>query len=258
MNTPAPSTTAYDQAAAESYSEAVAHSYDASAIIEQELGDRLLAKLTDLPIQPHYILDIGCGTGRQAKQLATIFPSANVIGLDLSFAMVKFARLQHEKKFVCADAYSLPFANQQFDLIISNSCLPHIQQHDVFLNEIQRVLKTNGLLLCSSLGPASLQELSIHNPLWIDMHILGDLLLKVLGDPIVETEYLTFTYEKGQMLVDDLLGSGHLLDCSAVTTHAPLHITIEAIYAVAWNKQAKQHKDDFGISYVNIDSIEYL
>ncbi len=66
------------------------------------------------------ILDIGCGTGRHAIELAT--RSYSVTGVDLSEAMLKKAREKALNKgleidFIKADARNLPF-EKEFDLTI--------------------------------------------------------------------------------------------------------------------------------------------
>lgn len=237
---------------------AVAHSYDDAALIEQELATRLLAKLTDIALQPKWILDLGCGTGMQSAALQALFPEANVIGLDLTFAMVNFAKNNNSLDYVCANAYVLPFAAQQFDLILANCCLQSINLQTEFWKEVHRVLNKDGLLLCSSFGPESFKEINIHDPLWIDMHVLGDFIQKVMRDPVIETEHLTFTYPDGEMLMLDLQDSGHNIDSANIDLNQPQSITIEAIYALAWKKQIQQYTDQNGHAYVNINSIEYV
>jgi SAM-dependent methyltransferase len=66
------------------------------------------------------ILDIGCGTGRHAIELAK--RGCNVTGIDLSPAMIEKAREKAQKvgvkvDFQVADARNLPFVDQ-FDLVI--------------------------------------------------------------------------------------------------------------------------------------------
>jgi ubiquinone/menaquinone biosynthesis C-methylase UbiE len=74
--------------------------------------------------QPRDILDVGCGTGRWAMDLATEFPRANVIGVDV--APPPLADSAHGASVDAADNYTfvqgnvlerLPFADNSFDFV---------------------------------------------------------------------------------------------------------------------------------------------
>ncbi|MGZ6376614.1 MAG: methyltransferase domain-containing protein, partial [Ktedonobacterales bacterium] len=49
-------------------------------VLRQAFKGNFLAPVAN----PHAILDVGTGTGRWAREVATVFPSANMIGLDLN------------------------------------------------------------------------------------------------------------------------------------------------------------------------------
>nr|BBH93673.1 hypothetical protein KTA_18720 [Thermogemmatispora argillosa] len=66
--------------------------------------------------QPRRILDVGCGTGQWAFELAHQFPHAEVIGLDLE--QVKATTPPPNYRFVQADLLQgLPFDNNSFDFV---------------------------------------------------------------------------------------------------------------------------------------------
>ncbi|WP_376794685.1 class I SAM-dependent methyltransferase [Thermogemmatispora sp.] len=67
--------------------------------------------------QPRRILDVGCGTGQWACELAQQFPQAEVIGLDLEPAKAA-ASLPANYRFVQGDVLKgLPFENDTFDFV---------------------------------------------------------------------------------------------------------------------------------------------
>ncbi|WP_052890808.1 class I SAM-dependent methyltransferase [Thermogemmatispora carboxidivorans] len=68
-------------------------------------------------VQPHRILDVGCGTGQWAFELAQQFPQAQVVGLDLE--QVKAATSPPPNyRFVQGDILQgLPFDNDSFDFV---------------------------------------------------------------------------------------------------------------------------------------------
>lgn len=96
------------------------------------------------------ILEIGCGSGALAGTLARWYPNAEVIAIDRDGEFIRFAK-EHEKgvTFIEADIAALPFANESFDVVISNTVCEHIEP-SVFYKEQLRVLKPNGICLVLS------------------------------------------------------------------------------------------------------------
>ncbi len=99
------------------------------------------------------ILDVACGTGYGTRYLAEKGPG-KVVGVDISAEAVDYARERFGKdkkaSFVCANATRLPFGDHAFDLIVSFETIEHIRQYRKFLAECRRVLRENGLLICST------------------------------------------------------------------------------------------------------------
>lgn len=249
----------HKQAIAASFSKA-ANSYDNFAIVEQEIGKRLLQRLEFIKIQPRYILDLGCGTGFFTKQLQELYPQAIIIGIDIAFGMVKIASSNHQE-YCCADAEQLPFESQQFDLIFSNCCMPSISNPTNLFAEIQRVLTTDGLLLFTTWGPDTLYELGIELNTH-EMHQIGDILLKQqYKNPVVDTEKLIFSYNKLQTLLEDLQYSGSFdIDFAQVENLIePCNATFEVVYGHAWNQaNKKQFTDLFGNTYIPLTELKIL
>lgn len=213
-----------------------ASTYDAASVVEQEVGRRLIERLKDLPITPRNILDLGCGTGYFTPHLQELFPDAKIINLDFALEMVKIAK--HKTSSICACATRLPFANHSIDLIFSNCCLPHIPEIRTALTEIQRVLSGNGVLLFTSYGYRTLEELGMSGH-WPDMHDLGDLLLKLqFKDPVIDTEFLTINYAHLRDLLDDLQQSGayQISSSDIPNIDQPINATYEIIYGYAAGK----------------------
>lgn len=102
---------------------------------------RLLAKYK----MPSPILDIGCGDGVFAK----IFFSATqkVYGLDMNLKEIELARKSgayHKVKI--GDALDMPFKDNFFNTVFTNSVLEHTYSLHLSLKETARVLKTGGKL----------------------------------------------------------------------------------------------------------------
>lgn len=79
------------------------------------------------PSKPLHILEIGCGPGALAGALLRWYPRATITAIDRDSAFVEFAG-EKEKgiTFLEGDATALPFADNSFDVTISNTVAEHI------------------------------------------------------------------------------------------------------------------------------------
>ena len=198
--------------------EAAAASYDQAAVLQREVGSRLLERLDFMKIKPTRILDLGTGTGQCLAGLFARFRSAEVVALDIARSMLLQARKRgrwlRRPLCVCGDAERLPFADCRFDLVFSNLTLQWCTDLEAAFCELQRVLRPGGLLLFTTLGPDTLRELrdswrSVdeypHVNAFLDMHDVGDGLLKArFSDPVVDVERLILTYPDAWKLMREL------------------------------------------------------
>lgn len=97
------------------------------------------------------VLDVGCGTGSLALQIATEHPSAAVTALDADPRMLARARDKDATgrvQFVEADALATGFAAGSFDLVVTSLLLHHLEssEKDRALREWHRVLVPGGRL----------------------------------------------------------------------------------------------------------------
>jgi ubiquinone/menaquinone biosynthesis C-methylase UbiE len=95
-----------------------------------------------------YVLDAGCGSGRDANILSE--QGLRVVGFDLSVGLLKVAKQKYpDIDFVEGDLRSLPFGDSSFDGVWSNTSLLHLETaKDVkkALSEMSRVLKPKGVI----------------------------------------------------------------------------------------------------------------
>lgn len=96
------------------------------------------------------VLDLACGKGTSAVYLAKKY-GCQVVGLDIDSKMIetgkKLARLhgvQDKVSFLPGDALSIPFADQEFDLVIAQSMLILIQEQKRVIAEALRVTRVGG------------------------------------------------------------------------------------------------------------------
>lgn len=195
-----------------------AKSYDNSAILQEEVLNRLLQRLHYMRHRPETILDIGCATGRGIRGLQRHYPGARVYAIDIAYQMLLRARSRYrlltKKRLVNADMESLPFASQSFDLVFSSLALHWSNDLQATLGEFARVARPGALLLFSSFGPATLQELASswreldgypHVHQFVDMHDVGDAMMAAgFVQPVVDAETIRMEYSRFGTLLDDL------------------------------------------------------
>lgn len=211
-----------DRQAMRSAFEKAATNYDAAAVLQQEVANRLVERMDYMSMKPNSILDAGSGTGFISHLLAQRYPKAKITALDLAFNMLKQAKEKRNFKqrwnkqfqYVNAEVESLPFADASVELVISGLTLQWCQDLPKVFKEFKRVLAPGGLLLFSSFGPDSLKELRQswaevdelpHVNAFADMHDVGDALMQSgFADPVMDMEMLTMTYKDVKTVMRDL------------------------------------------------------
>lgn len=255
----------------------VAHGYAKVAKVQEEIGERLMSRMAYFKVNPQCILDLGAGPGYFSLQLKKRFPKALVISIDISHAMLrqmkKTWRMRPHK--VVADMVKLPCLTNKVDLVFANQSLHWSPSFEKTIQEISRVLKKEGLLLFSSLGPDTFNEIQnawqgidnhAHVNHFYDMHDIGDILLKRgFIDPVVDMEYLTARYQTVFSLAKDLKLQGvkniHTNRARGLITPKQwtqfelayekfrdkdnlLPLSYEVIYGQAWAREIKAHANE--------------
>ncbi|MFZ3042600.1 MAG: malonyl-ACP O-methyltransferase BioC [Thiobacillus sp.] len=219
---------AFDQAAA---------SYDAHAVLQRVVCDRLLERLDFMTLQPERVLDVGCGTGYGLAHLHTRYAEAGFCALDVAPAMLAAARARLPQPgwaqralaklssqspamphWLCADMERLPLASNSMSLAWSSLALQWAQDLEATLKGLHRVLAPGGLLMFATFGPDTLKELRTafaavddapHVNRFTDLHDIGDMLVNAgFAGPVMEMEMLTLTYTDLKSLMRDLKGIG--------------------------------------------------
>jgi SAM-dependent methyltransferase len=101
-----------------------------------------------------HVLDVGCGTGEDARAIASGTPDVSVTGVDASEDKIREARartlgLPRPVDFRVADAYALPFDDETFDACRADRVFHHLVDPEKALAEMVRVIRSGGRVVVS-------------------------------------------------------------------------------------------------------------
>jgi SAM-dependent methyltransferase len=158
-----------------------------------------LSSFTDMPPQNLKVLDVGCGTGRNAIYLASL--GFNVKGIDASEVAIKHAREKTQSMgnillFKHDLSINLPYKEKAFDIIMDIFVYKHqlsFEGRRRYRKEMHRVLKDEGCLLLSLADAEdgyykncpALKDADPKNP-------------RTINDPAVDIGSVLFTFEELQ------------------------------------------------------------
>ena len=108
------------------------------------------------------LLELGCGNGKLWQENRIDLRNREIFLSDISEGMVEEVRNKLGSDFNCivVDAEKIPFKDSYFDTIIANHVLFYLNDLNLGLKEIDRVLKSDGILYCSTYGKNHMKEIT--------------------------------------------------------------------------------------------------
>lgn len=97
--------------------------------------------------RPTKILDISCGRGYLSYKLAESFTEASIVGCDINIPLEMRKQQWNNLEFVEGNIEHLPFADEEFDMVISTHTLEHVINAEQALSELRRVCKNKLIII---------------------------------------------------------------------------------------------------------------
>tara|TARA_Y100001934_G_scaffold277429_1_gene376248 strand:+ start:107 stop:814 length:708 start_codon:yes stop_codon:yes gene_type:complete len=122
----------------------------------EEIGKLELTLLRKFGLaNEHYVVDVGCGSGRLTRQLAQVH-QGKYLGTDVVPELLEHARslsANHDWGFRQVDDLTIPEADDSADFVCFFSVFTHLlhEQSFLYLREAARVLKPGGRIIFSFL-----------------------------------------------------------------------------------------------------------
>ncbi len=214
-----------------------AHSYADAAVVQREVGKRLLERFDVMRIAPANILDIGCGPGTHTAALSARFPHAMVTAIDHAPTMVAravppvstasglLARLtglgkRPRIRGLVSDMGALALPREHAEVLWSNFALQWGNDLPALFAEWNRVLKIGGVIMFTAPGPDTMIELrraltkagmdaDARVQRFTDLHDIGDMLIHAgFADPVMDMELITLEYATAAALWRDIKAQG--------------------------------------------------
>lgn len=160
-------------------------------------------------------LDLGCGEGRLARELAT--RGHDVVGVDLSPTLIAAAREKSpELEFHEVDAAALPFSDASFELVLAFMSLQDMDDLDAAVAEAARVLTFGGTFCAALVHPLNSAGAfagdDAASPFVIEGSYLGDSFISDVLERDGETLRLESAHRPIQRYAGALVDAGLLID----------------------------------------------
>ena len=138
--------------------EFVKHYYNAHKKHMGMIGKKIAKSLIKYGFREGRIIDVGCGFGIMAVEIAKAIPGVKITGIDLSQPLLEIANslakeagVSDRVVFQKGDVQKIEFADDSFDIAINTFIIHIVENPLAMLNEIERVVKPEGRIFIMDL-----------------------------------------------------------------------------------------------------------
>ena len=110
------------------------------------------------------VLDIGCNRAYLFKLIHEQNSLCKLYGIDIDLPPLEVMWDTH-CEFKTGDVRTIPYQNESFDIVFVTDVLEHVDELDIALKEIHRVIKPNGVAILS--GPTESRFYKFCRFLWL-------------------------------------------------------------------------------------------
>ena len=184
-------------------------------------------KLQVILLKPELVIDWWSWLGAGAEALDRAYPKARRLGVEPDAILVQRSLDAARKPWWSAQRWSggaveVTLQSQQLptgaQLVWANMMLHHVADPPALFERWQQLLRVDGFVMFSCLGPGTLRELRTlyarlgwpaPTPGFVDMHDLGDMLVQAgFADPVMDQETLTLQWDNPAALLGELRSLG--------------------------------------------------
>ena len=119
-------------------------------------SEEVAAMLREVDVGGRHVLDIGCGLGAAAVELARKYGARSVLGVDVEPHLIEQARaraaaagLSDRVRFRLIEPGPLPFEDAEFAMVFTKDAIVHIPDKAACYAEVYRVLAPGGVFVGS-------------------------------------------------------------------------------------------------------------
>ncbi|MFW5843492.1 MAG: class I SAM-dependent methyltransferase [Spirochaetota bacterium] len=123
-----------------------------------QTGRRLGKLLTRLDVRKGHLVDMGCGFGGVAAEIAILHPKIRVTGIDLAEPLLEIAEDLADRKtvedrvsFAKGDVQHVDLPDDSADIVVSSYMLHIVEDPLRMLAEIERIAKPGATILITDL-----------------------------------------------------------------------------------------------------------
>jgi ubiquinone/menaquinone biosynthesis C-methylase UbiE len=125
------------------------------------------------------VLDVGCGAGFLGQTYRDYFKNdGTYVGVDISLEITRNGKAaaadwatNGEAYFIAGDGYTLPLKNNSVNLVMSQILFIHVHDPRRILEEMKRVLKPGGYILCKEQDHFGANQIGSYNSAMAELNL---------------------------------------------------------------------------------------